>query len=101
MAFNIVWTDKAKLDRKLIFSFWNWHNQSTAFSRKLNKSFNKQIESLPQNPTLGKLTNHRGIRYLIVRSFFIFYSISENHIILLRIWDSRQDPEKMESLLRD
>ena len=100
MAFKIVWTDKAKLDRKLIFSFWNRHNQSTVYSRKLHHLFNRQIESLPQNPTLGKLTDYTGIRHLIVRSFYIFYSLRENHIIILRIWDSRQDPEKVQSLIQ-
>ena len=98
MAFKIVWTFNARLDRKDIFSYWNNRNKSNVYSQKLNDLFNKHIESLLKFPNIGKRTNYRQIRFLIVRDYQIFYKIETQSILILRIWDSRQNLHKMKGL---
>lgn len=101
MVFKIEWTLNARLDRKEIFIYWNNSNKSNIYSRKLNAIFNKHIESLLRIPLLGKPTDYDEIRFLIVGDYLIFYKINLNIISILKIWDSRQNPNKIPDLLKD
>jgi addiction module RelE/StbE family toxin len=100
MAVKIVWTNLAKSDRKDIFTYWNTRNSSKLYSKKLNDLFNKHIETLINHPRIGKQTNYRNIRFLIVRDYLIFYEQSEKIISIIRIWDSRRDPDKIDESIR-
>lgn len=86
MAFKIVWTDKAKSERKEIFTYWNWHNKSNEYSKSLNNLFKKHISFLASTPNIGNSTDCDGVKYLIVHTFFIFYRVDENEIVIMRIW---------------
>ena len=99
MAFSIIWTEKARADRKEIFTYWNNRNKSTLYSKKLNGLFNSSIEHLQNFPLIGKASRYKNIRYLIVRDYLMFYTIDMSHITIIRIWDGRQDPDKLSSLL--
>jgi addiction module RelE/StbE family toxin len=98
MAFKIEWTEKAKQDRKEIFTYWNNRNKSTSYSKKLNLLFNNSIEHLQNFPLIGKASGYEDTRYLIVRDYLIFYKITITHIMILRIWGGRQNPDKIKSL---
>jgi plasmid stabilization system protein ParE len=37
MALKVIWTKTAQSDREKIFEFWNEHNESRDYSRKLNQ----------------------------------------------------------------
>ncbi len=76
MAFKIVWTDRARLDRKEILTYWNNRNKSNRYSRKLNLLFNNSIERLQDFPLIGKAIGYKDTRYLIVRDYLIFYKIA-------------------------
>lgn len=101
MAFSIIWTEKARGDRKEIFTYWNNRNKSTLYSKKLNLLFNNGIEHLQNFPMIGRASGYKGIRYLIIRDYLIFYTIDVSHITIIRIWDGRQDPAKLKGLLGD
>ncbi len=101
MVFKIEWTINARLDRKEIFTYWNNRNKSNIYSRKLNKLFETHVESLLKFPSIGKLTNYEQVRFLIVKDYLIFYTIEKQIISILRIWDSRQDPNKVKDILID
>lgn len=100
MAFKIVWSEIAKLDRKEIFTYWNNRNKSNEFSKKLNNLFNAHIDTLYLHPNIGKLTNKNNVRFLIVRDYLIFYEVTINQISILRIWDSRRNPEKIKNSIQ-
>lgn len=92
MARQIVWTFQAQDDRKRIFEYWNARNKSNLYSRKLNRLFTESLKLVGKRPLIGKRTNVVNVRAKIVRDYMIFYEITDEHIVVLTIWDGRQSP---------
>jgi toxin YoeB len=44
---------------------------------------------------MGKKTDVPNIRVKIAKDYFIVYEILKDKIFILRIWDTRRDPEKL------
>ncbi|MGO3708449.1 type II toxin-antitoxin system RelE/ParE family toxin [Mesonia hippocampi] len=96
---KIIWTDFAVESLKDIFDYY-----SDKVSRKIAHKIRKQIFSstkqLIKNPAscqlelnLEKLKqNHR---YLVNGNYKIVYRINENEIIINDVFDTRQDPIKI------
>ncbi|MGB0885936.1 MAG: type II toxin-antitoxin system RelE/ParE family toxin [Chitinophagales bacterium] len=96
MSKIIVWTETAQKERKSIFLYWNENNQSKTYSRKLNKHFNEGLKKLSKNPFIGKRTSVINVRAKIIKEYMLFYEITEKHIVVLSIWDCRQNPIKQQ-----
>lgn len=88
----IIWTFNAQEDRKAIFTFWNKNNRSNVYSKKLNNLILESLDSVSKNPFIGKRTTIINVRAKIVENYMIFYEITELHIVVLSIWDCRQNP---------
>ncbi len=56
MAYQIVWTEKANIERQHILQFWIDNNKSKVFSLKLNKLFISSIRDLARRPNIGRQT---------------------------------------------
>jgi len=96
MALKVIWTKTAQSDREKIFEFWNEHNESRDYSRKLNQQIQKKIELTKYYPEAGLSTDEKRIRFhLIDRHFKLFYRTDSEQIIILRFWDTRQDPDSL------
>jgi plasmid stabilization system protein ParE len=50
-------------------------------------------------PQIGKPTDLIHIRVKVVKDYFIIYEETETQILILTIWDTRQDPQKLKKLL--
>jgi addiction module RelE/StbE family toxin len=94
MAFKIIWTVKAQKDRVEILEYWINKNKSAIFASKLNEIFNDRVEIIAQYPNLGIITEMKQVRAHIVRDYFIFYKIIEKTIVIVSIFDTRQNPRK-------
>jgi toxin YoeB len=94
MVRQIVWTLNAQEDRRRIFKYWNNRNKSTIYSKKLNMLFRESLKLVCKRPYIGKRTDKNNVRAKIVRDYLIFYEITDSHIVVLTIWDCRQDPEE-------
>lgn len=92
---RIVWTSTAQLQLKVIFEYFNFRNKSKLYSLKLNTLIQNELQILLQQPTIGKKTNLINVRGLLVENYYIFYEINETHIIILSIWDTRQNPKRL------
>lgn len=99
MARRIIWVLQAQKDRKEILTYWKDRNKSANYSRKLDKRFRDALKLTAKYPFIGKPTNKKNIRIKIVSSYFLIYEITSEEIIVLRIWDSRQNPKKIESTI--
>ena len=99
MAKKVVWSKEASQDRNNIIAYWNWRNKSNVYSKKLLILFKESIKTIKLFPEIGKPTNRPDTRLKIVRDYFIVYSIKENEIRILAVWDSRQDPLKLDMIL--
>lgn len=99
MAQQVKWTNQAKLDRQIILNYFIQRNHSKTYSQKLNRIFIKEIRVISLYPSIGKKTNSENIRVKISGNYSIIYMIEADLIFILRIWDSRQNPIKLNQRL--
>jgi len=95
MARRIIWSSRASDEKIEIFKFWNQHNKSKAYSRRLNRLFNEAVEILKNHPFIGRPTNIENVHVKIVLNYLIVYQVRPDEIIIIRIWDGRRDPNDM------
>jgi toxin YoeB len=93
MARRLIWSIEARNSRKNIFNYWNNRNKSKLYSRKLNILFNTNLKIVIQLPELGKTTFRADTKFIIISHFEIIYKITPNEIVVLDIWDTRQNPQ--------
>lgn len=100
MAKQIIWSHRAQSDRKEILEYWRTRNKSTSYSKKLDSLFKEALSILKDYPQIGKPTDIDKVRIKIVRDYLLIYEETEDSIILLSIWDNRQDPERLEKIIQ-
>ena len=96
MAKQVVWSKTAVADRIQILDYWFKRLGSKTYSRKLDQEFRNIISLLPRFPSLGRVIENRDERYILKHYYRIIYRLNSNKDIeILRIWDTRQDPENL------
>ena len=100
MAKQIVWSLRAQKDKKEIFIYWSRRKKSNRYSKKLNQLFKDAIRLLQELPYIGKSTDENFVRIKIVKEYLLIYEITESSINILSIWDGRQNPTKLEDILK-
>jgi toxin YoeB len=95
MVRRIVWVLQAQKDRIQILSYWKNRNKSITFSRKLERLFRESLDIVCKYPFIGKPTDIPNVRIKIVVKYLLIYEITDNEIIVLRIWDSRRNPVEL------
>ncbi len=101
MVKKIVWAKEASTERNNIIAYWNWHNKSNIYSKKLLLLIKGAINSIKKSPEVGKPTNRPDTKLRIVRDYFIVYRIKDDTIHILSIWDTRQNPSKLEETIKE
>ncbi len=99
MAKKIVWSLKAQEDRKEIFTYWNNRNKSNSYSLFLNYLFIDAAKNISKFPKIGKPIEYKDVRIKIVRDYLMVYKEFETFVSIITIWDSRQDPIKLEKII--
>ncbi|PKP25436.1 MAG: type II toxin-antitoxin system RelE/ParE family toxin [Bacteroidetes bacterium HGW-Bacteroidetes-2] len=92
---KIIWTKKAIVEKKEILEYWINRNKSKSFSTKLNQLILEDLRTLSVNPEIGKKTDFENIRVIMIRDYLLFFEIHKNELVVLAIWDSRRNPNKM------
>jgi toxin YoeB len=100
MVKQIIWSQRAQDDRKQILEYWKNRNKSNIYSKKLDKRFREALNIIRDYPQIGKQTDDQKARIKIVKDYFLIYEETADSIILLTIWDSRQDLNKLEKILK-
>jgi toxin YoeB len=100
MAKRIIWSERAKADKRRILTYWRRRNKSNVYPKKLNRIFKESILAIGSSPFSGKRTNYTNAKVKIVRDYKVFYDETETTIEILTIWDTRQDPDKLENILK-
>ena len=93
MVKRITWTSKAEQVLNQILEYYYQRNGNKIYSRRLNKEIKKLVSALKKHPYLGKKTETNNIRVLIKGNYKIIYELTTNDIIILVVWDCRQNPE--------
>ncbi len=96
MAKEIIWSLRAKEDRRKILEYWHERNKSKVYSRKLFKIFQAAVKQIAENPELGRSTTLKRLRSYVVKDYLIFYEDFPDEVVVLVIWDSRRNPADLE-----
>ena len=99
MARRLIWSKDAKISRENILDYWNIRNKSKVYSKKLNSLFTKGVKQIEEFPYSGVEIANNVYRGKIIKDYYIIYSVTVEHIAILLIWDTRQNPEKLENIL--
>ena len=91
----IIWTEPAKNDIKTITFYWNSRNKSNVYSILLRKIIRQKLLLVTKFPLLGTQSDYRSARCFVINDYKLFYEVTENAIIVLRFWDSHQNPEAL------
>jgi toxin YoeB len=100
MVKKVIWSLRAQSDRKNILEYWRQRNKSDSYSKKLDDRFREAIDIIKDFPQIGKLTDDQKARVKVVKDYLLIYEDTVDTIIILTIWDSRQDPEKLKKILK-
>jgi toxin YoeB len=100
MAKKVIWSVRAQTDRKQILEYWRQGNKSNSYSKKLDDRFREAINIIKDFPQIGKLTDDQKARIKVVKDYLLIYEETVDSTIILTIWDSRQDPEKLGKILK-
>ena len=92
---EVIWTQNSEIQLQDILEFFTKRNRSVIYSRKLYKKFKTELKTVSLNPELGIKTKLDKIRGLIIEDYIIFYEILEDRIMILKVWDCRQNPDKL------
>jgi len=100
MVKQVIWSIQAQNDRKQILEYWRQRNKSNQYSKKLNNLFKEAVKLITEYPQIGRVTDDSQARIKIVRDYLIFYEETNDQILILTIWDNRQDPERLKDILK-
>lgn len=95
MARRIVWTSQAEQIFSGILIFYFKRNGTKTYSRKLNSEIKKIITLIAKHPYLGKKAEIKNIRVLVKGDLKIFYRIEDTEIVIILVWDCRQNPDDL------
>lgn len=98
MAKIIKWSKLALTDRLKILDFWYKKTGSKNYPHKLDRAFRTSLKLIIKFPDIGRTVEGREEKYFVIEGYQIFYQVTENEIDILRIWDSRQDPDRLKIL---
>lgn len=96
MAQKIEWTITSIRDRFEIYQFWVKKNKSDSYSRRLETIFIEAANLISHFPEIGTETDFPGVRVKIVKTYKLFYSSQSDTIQIIRVWDTRQNPNNLE-----
>lgn len=97
---TVFWTHTAKKQRDHVFNYWNTRNQSITYSKKLNLEIRERTELLKIFPEMGKRTNFKETRVIVMGHYSMLYQVQKERIIITAFWDNRDDPKKFLKLLK-
>lgn len=90
---KIIWSLKASNDLLSILEFYFHRNGNSGYSQNLLSEIDTIVSLLPIHPHLGKSVTNAPYRVIIRGHYEIFYRFNSTTVIVITIWDSRQNPE--------
>lgn len=101
---QIEWTDEAKEQLDTIYLMYEDVNLTAAVNIRQSLILSvRQLVEFPQMAPVEPLLKRRKIKYrslVVGRLFKIIYSIDEETIYIVGIWDCRQDPKKLKEKIK-
>ncbi len=98
---RVVWTEHAQIKFKYAYNYYLGYSERSA--KSFRTRFFEKIEKLEYFSGIGPIQEFEGskaheYRFLLERNYKIIYWISGNTVYLMDVFDTRQNPEKLEWL---
>ena len=90
---KVIWSKRAETELKSILEFYTQRNQSADYSLSILENIERYTDLLKDYPELGRLSENKKSRILVIREFLLIYDLTQN-IEVLSFWDNRQNPNK-------
>lgn len=92
------WSARAVGDLDGIWSYWS--SESPAVAADLAAALLASIENLEEFPEMGARVPGRiagaDYRSLRCRDYRVFYRVEADRLLVVRIWDTRQSPDRLD-----
>jgi plasmid stabilization system protein ParE len=92
---KVLWTEEANKNLSNIIKYLedNWTKREI---EKFLKKLNKQISIIQSQPDSFPKTNNYNVRRSVVaKQITLFYSISQDTLNIVSLFDNRQNPQKL------
>ena len=99
---KIVWSEFSQIALKEIFNYYKKFAEKS-IANKIKNQILLSTKHLEDNPEMGQKEfllddlneNHC---YILTGNYKVIYKITENHILITDVFDTRQNPVKMNKL---
>lgn len=95
MVKQIVLSLNAEKDRLSILEYYNESTGNNKYSLKLFNILTDAFETISNFPYSGKKLKRNNHFVFTIKHYNIIYKIEINFIVILHIWDTRQNPENL------
>ena len=92
---KVLWTEEANKNLSSIIKYLedNWTKREI---EKFLKKLNKHISIIQSQPDSFPKTNNYNVRRSVVtKQITLYYSISQDTLNIVSLFDNRQDPQKL------
>jgi plasmid stabilization system protein ParE len=99
MGLRIIWSDFANKQLENIFNYY-LIEAGRGVAIKIATRITEKVSILSETPLIGAkeellLTKLKEYRYLVERNYKIIYRITKEDIVIVSIFDCRQNPKKL------
>jgi toxin ParE1/3/4 len=102
---EVVWSENAESQIKLISELYKFESKKTSTKNLAKKIISSTLilKKFPEISTLQEVypTRNTDYRYILSGHYNLIYFISNQFIVIATIFDTRQDPEKLNVLLNE
>jgi plasmid stabilization system protein ParE len=97
---KVKWTFHAISELKSIYIYYKL-SASSVVAEKIKRDVLKAAQGLSKHPLSGQLEEHlsslrQDHRYIVVGRYKIIYLVIDKEIFVVDIFDTRQDPDKLD-----
>ena len=100
MVKKVIWTKTAKIQRQNILEYWAERNGNKKYCHKISSIVRNRIQFIDKFVYLGKETDFGDVRVTSAGHFSLFYRVLADKIIIMSLWDNRQDPDKLVDIVK-
>ena len=96
MAYKIIWLKRASSRLEKIIQYLEQEWSEKVVKEFLRRLINK-ILIISENPQIGKVSKKKVEvrRFVITKQVSLYYRVKNNRIIILTLFDNRQNPSKL------
>jgi toxin ParE1/3/4 len=102
---EVVWSENAESQIKLISELYKFESKKTTAKNLAKKIISSTLilKKFPETGTLQEVypTRNTDYRYILSGHYKLIYFVSNQFIVIATIFDTRQDPEKLNVLLNE